>query len=78
VPNLSGTVTAESATSITVTTANAPTPFLTAGTWTLATTAQTSYNGPSASGNMPPLGAQVTVLATLAASGTLSAQVVAW
>ncbi len=78
VPNLSGTVTAESATSITVTTANAPTPFLTAGTWTLATTAQTSYNGPRASGNMPPLGAQVTVLATLAASGTLSAQVVAW
>ncbi|MHB1981458.1 MAG: S-layer homology domain-containing protein [Sulfobacillus sp.] len=78
VPNLSGTVSAESATSITLTAANAPTPFLTAGSWTLVTSAQTSYNGPSGNGTMPPLGAQVTVLATLAASGTLTAQVVAW
>lgn len=78
VPNLQGTVSAESTNALTLLSANSPTPFLAAGSWTIATPAATVFQGPSGAGGPPAVGTQVTVLATLGSDGSLVAQVVAW
>lgn len=78
VPNLEGMISAESTNSITLVAETSPTPFLTAGSWTIATGPSTAFDGPNGSGGLPAIGTQVTVLTTLDADGSLSAQVVAW
>ncbi len=78
-PDLSGLVVRVGQNSLTVAVASSPSPFLTAGTWLVATTPKTAYQGPSgAASGPPPVGSTVSVLATLSGTGQLTAQVVAW
>lgn len=77
-PDLAGLVVRVGPGSLTLAVAASPSPFLPIGTWSVATTPHTAFQGPSGSGSLPPVGATVTVLASLSGTGQLTAQVVAW